>query len=108
WPAGIIYVLISFYIFYQVKLYADLILHVFFLFMNIYGWYYWVYGKKRGGEEVPVTTSTPRMLIILTVISTLGIAITGYLLSTYTDASLPYWDSTTTILSLSGMWLTAK
>lgn len=108
WPAGIIYVLISFVIFYQVRLYADFILHLFFLFMNIYGWYYWVHGKKRGNKEVPITTSSTRILIILMFISALAIALLGYLLTTYTDASLPYWDSTTTILSLTGMWLTAK
>lgn len=108
WPAGIIYVLISFVIFYQVKLYADLMLHVFFLVMNIYGWYYWIYGKKRGKDNVPVTTTRPRVLITLIVISIAGVALLGTLLSSYTDASLPYWDSSTTIFSLTGMWLTAK
>lgn len=108
WPAGIIYTLISFVIFFQAKLYADLVLHIFFLVMNIYGWYYWVYGKKRGEEEVPVTTSSTGVLVIISLLSIAGIALSGYLLSTFTDASVPYWDSTTTILSLSGMWLTAR
>lgn len=108
WPAGIIYVLISFVIFYQVKLYADFILHIFFLIMNIYGWYYWVNGRKKENAEVPVTTTSTATLIKLLLLSALGIGILGYSLSNYTDASLPYWDSTTTILSLTGMWLTAK
>src|SRR5690606_10600932 len=108
WPAGIIYVLISFVIFYQVKLYADLILHIFFLFMNIYGWYYWINGRKNGNAEVPVTITSNQTLIKLVLLSALGIGVLGYSLSNYTDASLPYWDSTTTILSLTGMWLTAK
>ena len=46
WPAGIIYVLISFVIFWKIQLYGDLILHIFFLVLNIYGWYYWLRGKK--------------------------------------------------------------
>lgn len=108
WPAGIIYVLISFVIFYQVKLYADFILHIFFLIMNIYGWYYWVNGRKKENAEVPVTTTSTATLIKLLLLSALGIGILGYSLSNYTDASVPYWDSTTTILSLTGMWLTAK
>lgn len=108
WPAGIIYVLISFVIFYQIKLYADLILHIFFLFMNIYGWYYWIYGKKEDNEDVPVSTTSTKTLLILVLVSFAGIGLLGYLLTSYTDASLPYWDSTTTILSLTGTWLTAK
>lgn len=108
WPAGIIYVLISFVVFYKAKLYADFVLHIFFLFMNIYGWYYWIYGKKRGKDEVPVTTSSTRVLVLISLGSIAGVVLLGYFLTRYTDASLPYWDSATTILSLSGMWLTAK
>ena len=108
WPAGITYVFTSLIVFYEAKLYADLLLHVFFLFMNIYGWYYWIYGKKRGEDEVPITTSSGKVLVSISLISIAAIALLGYLLTTYTDASLAYWDSTTTILSLSGMWLTAK
>ena len=108
WPAGIIYTFTSLVIFYEAKLYADLLLHVFFLFMNIYGWYYWVYGKKKGESEVPVTTSSVKVLVSISLVSVVAIALLGYLLTDFTDASLPYWDSTTTILSLSGMWLTAK
>ena len=41
WPMGIIYVIISFVIFMQAKLYADFVLHIFFLILNVYGWYCW-------------------------------------------------------------------
>ncbi|GJM28085.1 MAG: nicotinamide mononucleotide transporter [Cyclobacteriaceae bacterium] len=107
WPAGILYVLISFVIFLRAKLYADFILHVFFLVLNIYGWYYW---KNPGNEsdQVEVTTSSPRLLGLLLLLSTITIYVSGRLLVAYTDASLPYWDSTTSILSIVAMWLTAK
>ncbi|HMB94135.1 MAG TPA: nicotinamide riboside transporter PnuC, partial [Rhodothermales bacterium] len=108
WPAGIIYVFISFVIFYQVKLYADLALHVVFLALNVYGWYYWIYGKKDQEEELPVTRARPKTLVVISLLSALGIAAMGTLFLRYTDAAVPYWDSTTTVLSLVGMWLTAK
>ncbi|MDZ7825915.1 MAG: nicotinamide mononucleotide transporter family protein [Gammaproteobacteria bacterium] len=38
WPVGILYVLISLWIFLQARLYADLALHVVFLVLNCYGW----------------------------------------------------------------------
>ncbi len=108
WPLGIIYVLISLVIFYQIKLYADLILHVIFLILNIYGWYYWSRGKRGKKEELPVTTTSWQLMIKLIVISAIGIAVSGFLLVNYTDASLPYWDSATSVLSLTGMWLSTK
>lgn len=108
WPAGILYVLISFVIFIKAKLYADFILHIFFLFLNIYGWYYWVTPKRGTEDHVPVTNFGSKPMIGLLALSALGVYISGKLLVEFTDASLPYWDSTTSVLSIAAMWLTAK
>jgi nicotinamide mononucleotide transporter len=108
WPVGIVYVVFSLYIFWEAKLYDDFALHIFFLVMNVYGWWFWVYGKKKSEKELSVTTSSVATLVVVMVVSAVLIFINGYLLEKYTDASLPYWDSTTTILSLSAMWLTAR
>ena len=108
WPSGIIYVLISFVIFYRTKLYADLALHFVFLVLNIYGWYFWIHGKKEKDQDLPVTTISIRLMMVLLVFCTVGVYIMGTLLRNYSDAAVPYWDSTTTVLSLVGMWLTAR
>ncbi len=108
WPSGIAYVLVSFIVFYQEKLYADLILHVFFLVLNIYGWIAWTRGKSDSGKELTITRSSLRRTMILLVLSSAGILLSGFLMRKYTDASLPYWDSATSILSVTGMWLTAR
>ena len=47
WPTGITYVLVSFVVFWEARLYGDFILHVFFLVLNIYGWYLLDQRKKR-------------------------------------------------------------
>ena len=108
WPTGIIYVLISFVIFSKVRLYADLVLHIFYLILNIYGWYYWSAPGKRQDHQVPVTTAGSSLMGILLFLSALGTYLSGMLLSEFTDASLPYWDSATSVLSIAAMWLTAK
>ena len=108
WPTGIAYVLVSFVVFYEARLYADLALHVIFLGLNLYGWYYWLRGGTRGDDGVPVTTTAPRLLAALLAASALGIAACGALLATYTDAALPYWDSTTSVLSIAAIWLQAR
>ncbi len=108
WPFGIAYVLISFVVFIQAKLYADFVLHIFFLVMNIYGWYFWIYGKKGEEKEVPVTRITIQTWTSLLLISGIGVGVWGYVLDNFTDASLAYWDSTTSVLSFGAMWLTAR
>lgn len=107
WPAGIIYIFISFVIFYRTKLYADLALHFVFLVLNIYGWYFWIKGRKEK-SDLPVTTISFKFLTSITGGCAVGIWIMGTLFERYTDAAVPYWDSATTVLSLAGMWLTAR
>jgi len=115
WPAGIIYVLISFFIFWNAKLYGDFLLHIIFLVLNIYGWYTWKKAPNKEEESLPILQLTKSQSIKTLLITVIGILIFAqvliYVPNLITDmpaASLPYWDSTTSILSVTGMWLTAK
>lgn len=115
WPAGIIYVLISFVIFWRIRLYGDFILHVFFLVLNVYGWYYWIWGRKKNEEELPVTGLSLKNNIFIGLATVAGVVVFGYLLEHLPvmidglePAALPYWDATTSILSVTGMWLTTR
>src|SRR5580693_7529924 len=56
WPLAIISVGIYIFIFFDSHLYADMGLQVYFMGMNIYGWYFW--SRKSASE-----TKTPVMLI---------------------------------------------
>ena len=115
WPAGIIYVFISFVIFWRIQLYGDFILHIFFLVLNIYGWYYWLWGRKKGEEDVPVTVNSLKNNLLIAVATLSGVLVFGYFLQRLPSlidglqpAALPYWDATTSILSVTGMWLTTR
>ena len=115
WPAGITYILISFVIFWQQRLYGDLLLHVFFLVLNIYGWYYWIKGKRQDSEDVPVSKMSIRSFALVLALSAVGIVVFGLFLESLPklieglpEASLPYWDSSTSVLSVAAMWLTAR
>ena len=41
WPIGIINVVLLFFLFYQIRLYPDMLLQVFFLVTNLAGWWRW-------------------------------------------------------------------
>jgi nicotinamide mononucleotide transporter len=49
WPIGIANVVLSFFLFYQVQLYPDMLLQTFFFATNIIGWWRWLNPAK--GEE---------------------------------------------------------
>lgn len=105
WPTGIINEVSFFILFYQVQLYSDMYLQVYFFGVTIYGWYYW---KNQNGSRSITTLSKKwrfRILLIL-VITTL---MSGYLISKVhlhfpeifsQPASYPYWDALTTMSSI--------
>ena len=108
WPIGIAYTLASLYIFFTAKLYADFALHVFFLFMSFYGWYYWLQGNSTFDSELPVSRESKKVLAYSIIICVLAIILAGNLFTIYTDAELPYWDNTTSILSVLAIWLQSR
>lgn len=115
WPAGILYVLVSFIVFWKIRLYGDLLLHVVFLVLNIYGWYYWIKGRRKADEELPITTYTLKQNLLILAVSGLGILLFGLFLQRIDTiwphippAALPYWDATTSVLSVTGIWLMSK
>ena len=108
WPIGIAYTFASLYIFFTAKLYADFALHVFFLFMSFYGWYYWLQGNSTFDSELPVRRESKKVLAYSIIICVLAIILAGNLFTIYTDAELPYWDNTTSILSVLAIWLQSR
>ena len=109
WPVGLAYALVSLLVFYNARLYADLVLHVFYVFMNGYGWYYWLRGAGARGSEgrLVVARLSMRSASLLGVATVIGIIAMGWLFDYYTDADLAYWDSTTTVMSFAAMWMAA-
>ena len=108
WPVGIAYTLASLYIFFTAKLYADFALHVLFLIMSSYGWYYWLHGNNRFDSELSVSSESKKVLAYSIIICSFIIILTSNLFIIYTDADIPYWDNTTSCLSVLAIWLQSR
>jgi nicotinamide mononucleotide transporter len=107
WPTGLVQVSLYIYIFYQVKLYSDLILHVIYVVMQVYGWYHWLHGGDDRAT-LPVSTLTLRQRLTWPSVMLAGTAAWGFVMATYTDAAVPYGDAFTTVASLLAQWLMAR
>lgn len=115
WPLGIIYTIISVVVFYQSRLYGDLLLHIFYLVLNGYGWYYWSSGGAKAEGNIQVTHSTLSAMVVTIGVTILGVIVFAEMLIAIPivfegadPPALPYWDSTTSVLSVAGMWLTTR
>lgn len=104
WPAGLVQVCLYIFIFYDAKLYADMGLHITYVGLSIYGWMYW---KKSTESGQRVVTHTRNILLWIPIMLIATIA-SGYLLTTFTDASVPYLDSFVVMASLIAQWLMAR
>lgn len=103
---GIAAILISMYVLYQSKLYADILLNLYYLVMSVYGWFYWKMGKQQ--TEAPVAYSNKKEHLIA-----VGIVITSFVLMVfwlrnYTNSDVPILDAVTSAFAWAGMWLMAK
>ena len=108
WPLGVAYVIVSVTVLWEARLYANLLLHVVgFLPLNLYGWYYWLFGAEDR-EELPVTRASWSILAILAVLCGFAAGVLGYYFATRTDAAYPFWDNGVFAMSLAAMWLTAR
>jgi nicotinamide mononucleotide transporter len=115
WPIGLVNVSTFFIIFWQVNLYADMFLQVYFFVMSVYGWVFW-YRQKDDIKKISVISARKRLLaVFLMVITT---AILGFIISRIhlwlpqiflKPAAYPYFDAYTTVLSvLATIWMARR
>ncbi len=108
WPTGIVMVTLYIFIFYDARLYSDMGLQVAYVFMQAYGWYHWVTGAPEEDARLPVTRVTRSAALAWLGTICVGTGGLGYVVDTYTDADLAYWDAATTVMSLVAQFLQAR
>ena len=107
YPFGIAMVTLYAWIFFDAKLYSDMLLQPFFLVVQALGWWWWLTKRDANGLVI-VERMGAREIVIYAVCAVIGVASVGTLMATYTDASVPYWDATTTVLSVIAQILLAR
>ena len=117
WPVGIASVLLYMTLFYQIRLYSDAFEQVYYLIASIYGWWRWAHSPHEKGAILNVRFSSSRWIVISLLISAvLGVATGAFMSRAHSffpevfpeEASYPYLDALTTIMSFSAMWLMAR
>ncbi|AEV31541.1 nicotinamide mononucleotide transporter PnuC [Owenweeksia hongkongensis DSM 17368] len=103
---GIASILISLWVLYQSALYADILLHLYYLVMSIYGWFFWKFGKQQ--SEAPITSSSNNEHLKAMGIVLGCFSLMSYWLSFHTDSDVPIWDAAVSAFAWAGMWLMAK
>ena len=95
WYAAFISTAIFLYVFWQVNLYMESGLQVYYLGMAVYGWWAWQRGRSEGKPGLTISTWSLRQHLIAIGIVVVATFVSGTLLSG-TEQRLGYLDSFTT------------
>ena len=104
YPFGIAMVMLYAVVFYQARLYSDAGLQIFFLLVQLYGWWNWVHAKSGDGG-VRVGWMTARQRLIWGAVTAALALVDGWLLARYTPDVAPWMDAATTAMSVVGQYL---
>lgn len=106
YPTGIISILCGSILLLESKLYAETLLHGYYLVMSIYGWANWKNRSRSGASRITKSDSKDQTI-------TFGIAVFGwgflyFMLTRFTDSDVPVIDAFVSSTAWAGMWLLAK
>ncbi len=109
WPAGIASSMLYVIVFFQARLYANALLQFYYVGMGIYGWYYWLKGKRETSSgQLPVKRLRLSQGVKLGMLLIPLFGVFYYILSAHTDSPVPIMDAMTTSLSIVATWMLAR
>ncbi|MCU1717013.1 nicotinamide riboside transporter PnuC [Pseudomonas sp. 5P_3.1_Bac2] len=108
WPIGLVMVIMYGWIFFDGKLYSNMLLQGVYALLQAYGWWQWTRG---GAQQAGVVVSRLSLsgLGAGLLCGGLGALILGYLMATFTDAAAPWQDASLSAFSLvAQVWMAQK
>ena len=120
WSLGIINVSLSFFFYYQIQLYPDMFLQIFFFVTNLMGWWRWAHPKPEEEDsklELKVSFMKWKQFILFFLGGMVGTFLIGMLASRLHDwlpylfnlpSSYPYADSFILVMSIITTFLMIK
>ncbi len=110
WLFGIISSGLYLYVFFFSKIYADMLLQLYYVIMGIYGWLHWarIDTLKSLEKELAVSKLTKKQGFLIL----LGTLILWFLIAQFlirfTDSPIPWIDAFTTSFSFTATWMLAR
>ena len=112
WPIGAVSVALFFFLFFQIQLYPDMFLQVFFFVTNLQGWWRWTHpnrNEKDNNDELRISRMSTRQVIVWSAAGLVATILLGSFaqnLNTWfpvlfnKPSAFPYLDSFTTTMSI--------
>jgi nicotinamide mononucleotide transporter len=117
WPLGIVNVVLFFFLFYQVQLYPDMFLQIFFFITNLMGWWRWKNPRQEEEDkkhELKISMMPKKAWLLFSGIGLSGTILFGALAKNLNSffpvlfskpSAFPYTDSFVTVMSIVATYL---
>lgn len=106
WPCAFLSTAIYVYLYYDVALFSESILNVYYMAMAVYGWFQWRTGRGDSGRLIRRWTVARHAVLIL-VVGAL-VPVWGYVMKSQFNAAYPYLDAFTTLFAVTTTFLVAR
>jgi nicotinamide mononucleotide transporter len=106
WPTGLVQVALYVQVFHAARLYSDMVLHLAYVGLQVYGWRQWMRGDAGASTLEVSTLSWPARLAWVAGIAVVAAA-WGTTMATYTNAASPHADAFIAAASLGAQYLLA-
>lgn len=117
WPIGIVNVALFFFLFFQVQLYPDMFLQIFFFVTNLIGWWRWTHPKEveeNSKHELRISLMPAKWIYFISCIGLVGTVLFGMLAKNLNQmfptifsqpSAFPFADSFVTVMSIAATYL---
>ncbi len=106
YPFALVAVTLYAVVFYDARLYSDMVLQGFFFALNLYGWVGWL--RAKGDSGVPVGWLDAKSRQSWAAVTIIAWAAWSFAMDRYTDAAAPWIDGAIAMLSVTAQWLLAR
>lgn len=106
YPAGIIATTLAVYSLFTAQLYAESLLHLYYVIMSVYGWWHWAYEKNATPVTVKFADKNESIVSLIIIFG--GWGILYFALVTFTPSTVPMWDAWVSSTAWAGTWLLAR
>ena len=108
WVVGAIMPCVHGVLYYRSGLYADCAMQLYYVLAGLYGLMACLIGHKSKNKPLKIShTPLYTALLLVGVYGVLHIVL-YYLLVSFTDSTVPFWDSMTTAMSMVAMWMLSR
>lgn len=99
-PVGIASVLAYALVFFQARLYSDMLLQLAYVGFQVHGWIAWSRGPRANDQRIAVRRAEPVQWLTALLVFASGTVMLGSGMHSFTDADLPYLDAALAVGSM--------